>query len=305
MRHSAYGEAIFDDEDINRLQNTVNENVQNTLSDQIDAELRNIDNVESSNISTNEAAVQPMNEPENYGVQDDLLRPAKVNISTVKQLKKNNKKHTLQKENDIKSTDTEFQGICLLDLADDMNPKSPNTEEDIDIENVCRAEEKKTCNTDVETNLKSAWRKLWPYNESKDNNQEEDGDIDGAVNEITDICSKLPGFEECDKADAMEWLDVDSNDPGYLILTDAKIADMVLKEEDEDTETMGSDGDDTENETEETGSTHSEAFVAAEILMSCLEKQNESSPTQSMLLKRIKDLAAKKTNHYRSLKANH
>lgn len=57
---------------------------------------------------------------------------------------------------------------------------------------------------------------------------------------------------------------------------------------------MGSDGDDTENEAEETGPRHSEAFVAAETLMTWLEKQNESSPTQLMLLKRIKDLAAKK-----------
>lgn len=82
----------------------------------------------------------------------------------------------------------------------------------------------------TETNLKRAWRKLWPYNEGKDNNQEEDGDIDGAVNEITDICSKLPGFEECDKDDAMEWLAVDSNDPGYQILTDEEITDMLLNE---------------------------------------------------------------------------
>jgi len=57
---------------------------------------------------------------------------------------------------------------------------------------------------------------------------------------------------------------------------------------------MESDSDDPEHETEETGPTHSQAFVAAETLMSWLEKQNESSPTQLILLKRIKDLAAKK-----------
>ncbi|KAK4879154.1 hypothetical protein RN001_007300 [Aquatica leii] len=131
----------------------------------------------------------------------------------------------------------------------------------------------------TETNLKRAWRKIWPYNKGKDN-QEEDGDIDGAVKEITDICSKLSGFEECDKDDAMVWLAVDSNDPGYQILTDKEIADILPNEEDEDIETMGSDGDDTENETEETGPTHFEAFVAAETLMSWLEKQKESSPTQ-------------------------
>ncbi|KAG8330162.1 hypothetical protein J6590_069676 [Homalodisca vitripennis] len=52
--------------------------------------------------------------------------------------------------------------------------------------------------------------------------------------------------------------------------------------------------DDPENETDETGPTHSVAIVAAETLMSWLEKQNLSSPTQLILLKLIKDLAAKK-----------
>ncbi|XP_028147821.1 jerky protein homolog-like [Diabrotica virgifera virgifera] len=141
----------------------------------------------------------------------------------------------------------------------------------------------------TETNLQRAWRKLWPYEEEKDDLEE--GDIDGAVNEISEICSTLPGFEECNKDDAMECLAVDSNDSGFQILTDQEIADMLNEDE---TETMESDSDDNSDKTEETGPTHSEAFVAAEALMSWLEKQNESSPTQLILLKRIKDLAAKK-----------
>jgi len=78
----------------------------------------------------------------------------------------------------------------------------------------------------TETNLQRAWKKLWPYEEEKDD-KEEKGDIDGAVNEIRGICSTLPGFEKCDKDDAMEWFAVDSNDPGYQILTDQEIADML------------------------------------------------------------------------------
>ncbi|KAK9694463.1 hypothetical protein QE152_g33541 [Popillia japonica] len=120
----------------------------------------------------------------------------------------------------------------------------------------------------TETNLQRAWRKLWPYDEGKDDDEEEEADIDGA------------GFEQCDKDDAMEWLGVDSNDPGYQILTDQEIADMLMMQFlSEDTDTIGSDGDDAENETEEIGPTHSEAFVAAETLMSWLEKQNQSSPS--------------------------
>ncbi|KAG8307108.1 hypothetical protein J6590_031507 [Homalodisca vitripennis] len=110
------------------------------------------------------------------------------------------------------------------------------------------------------------------------------------MKEIRDICSTLPGFEQCDKDDAMEWLAVDSNDPGYQILTDQEIADMLNEEE---TKTMESDSHDPEHETEETGA-HSETFVAAETLMSWLEKRKESPATQQILLKRIKDLATKK-----------
>ncbi|KAG8324588.1 hypothetical protein J6590_088519 [Homalodisca vitripennis] len=57
------------------------------------------------------------------------------------------------------------------------------------------------------------------------------------------------------------------------------------------TETMESDSDDPEHETEVTGLTHSEVFLLAETLMSWLEKQNESSPTQMLLLKLINPLA--------------
>ncbi|KAK9701879.1 hypothetical protein QE152_g30302 [Popillia japonica] len=123
---------------------------------------------------------------------------------------------------------------------------------------------------------KESESKLWPYDEGKDDDDEEEVDRDGAENEIRDICSTLPGFEQCDKNDAMECLGVDSNGPGYEILTDQEIADML---NDEDTDKIGSDDDDAENGTEETGPTHSEALVAPETLMSWLEKQNESSPT--------------------------
>ena len=41
------------------------------------------------------------------------------------------------------------------------------------------------------------------------------------------LYTSILGFEQCDKNDASEWLAVDDNDPGYQILSDQEIADMV------------------------------------------------------------------------------
>lgn len=141
----------------------------------------------------------------------------------------------------------------------------------------------------TKSNLQRAWNKLWPEEQSAG---EEITNVneDCGVNEVAEICSTIPGFEQCDENDASEWLAVDNNDPGYQILSDQEIVSMVSKE---DAETVEPDGK-IEDEIEDAGPTHSEAFLAADTLMSWLEKQTESTPTQLILLKRIKDLAAKK-----------
>lgn len=70
----------------------------------------------------------------------------------------------------------------------------------------------------TETNLQGTWRKLWPYEEKDD--KEEEGDIDGPVNEIREIFSTISGSKQSEKKNAIEWLAVDSTDPGYQILTE-------------------------------------------------------------------------------------
>ncbi|KAJ8877374.1 hypothetical protein PR048_021828, partial [Dryococelus australis] len=119
------------------------------------------------------------------------------------------------------------------------------------------------------------------------NSIEENENEDCIVNEVTKICSTIPGFEQCDKNDASEWLGVDGNNPGYQVLSDQEIADMVSEE------TIESDGDKNENDIKEAGP-HIPKHLWQQTLMSWLEKLTESTPTQLTLLKRIKDLAAKK-----------
>ncbi|KAJ8896628.1 hypothetical protein PR048_001972 [Dryococelus australis] len=106
----------------------------------------------------------------------------------------------------------------------------------------------------TKSNLQRAWRKLWPDEESR---IEENENEDCIVNEVTELCCAISGLEQCDKNYASEWLAVD----------------------DRDTEIVESDGDENENDVEEAGSTHSKAFMAAETLMSWLKKQTESTPT--------------------------
>ncbi|KAI4466382.1 hypothetical protein MML48_3g00005845 [Holotrichia oblita] len=53
----------------------------------------------------------------------------------------------------------------------------------------------------TKTNLQRAWNKSWSEEQSageEDVNDNEDGD---GVNEATGICSKIPGFEQCDEND--------------------------------------------------------------------------------------------------------
>lgn len=142
----------------------------------------------------------------------------------------------------------------------------------------------------TKTNLQRAWNKLWPEEQSAGEEDVNDNE-DGGVKEVTEICSTIPGFEQCDENDAREWLAVDNNDPGYQMLTDEEIAAMVYEDDAEPIELVD---DEVEDEIEEAGPTHAEAFTAAETLMSWLEKQKESTPSQLILLTRIKDLAAKK-----------
>ncbi|KAI4471815.1 hypothetical protein MML48_1g12420 [Holotrichia oblita] len=74
----------------------------------------------------------------------------------------------------------------------------------------------------TKTNLQRAWNKLWSEEQSAGEEDVNDNE-DGGVNEVTGICSKIPGFEQCDENDVSEWLAVDNNDPGYQMLTDEEI----------------------------------------------------------------------------------
>ena len=99
--------------------------------------------------------------------------------------------------------------------------------------------------------------------------------------------------------DVEAWLSDDNNDPGYQLLTDDEIIQQVRNEESDD------DSNDEEEGDEVSSSIPINAEVA-DMLDKCLllyEQQEESTATSTILLKKIRDLAAsKRYNNLKQLK---
>ena len=99
-------------------------------------------------------------------------------------------------------------------------------------------------------------------------------------------------------SDISDWIGADSCDPGYQVLTDLDIAEQVTS-----TDTQPSTENELDSESEDSSSNIPTNGEAMEMLDKCLawyECQSDATPTSIMLLKRIRDLAAKQ--RYASLK---
>lgn len=134
-------------------------------------------------------------------------------------------------------------------------------------------------------NLKNAWNKLLGNKRYDDENYDD-------LSEIADMFQVIPGFFKYDTYDALLWLQND-NDPDFPFLTEDEIVSFVQEEEEPST-------DDEDGEYEgnrKRKPSHEEAFAALETAMCWYEQQAESCPAQLLLLKRIRDLAAKKCSN--------
>nr|CAD7575285.1 unnamed protein product [Timema californicum] len=100
----------------------------------------------------------------------------------------------------------------------------------------------------------------------------------------------LPCDVLCDELDARKWFESDGNDPGYKHLNDEEIAHQVIEDNDNGSNVRESDNDE-EMDAEEA---HSDAYEAIQTAMNWLERQPEGTATQLVLLKRLRDVAAKK-----------
>lgn len=143
-----------------------------------------------------------------------------------------------------------------------------------------------------EETLKRAWNKLWP--ESTDFVDKSD---DLTTEDVISIA--LPTFQ-LEQNDINEWLECDNNDPGFQLLSDDEIIDGVNQvEEDDSVETEAEyDGGDDESVAAAPIDLRLKAKEAACNMQKFIEwyqQQDESNSTDVMLLRRMRTLAAKKS----------
>ena len=99
-------------------------------------------------------------------------------------------------------------------------------------------------------------------------------------------------------SDISDWIGADSCDPGYQVLTDQDIIEQITC-----TNPQPSTENESDSDSEDSSSDILTNGEAMEMLDKCLkwyECQSDATPTSIMLLKRIRDLAAKQ--RYASLK---
>ncbi|GFU20956.1 uncharacterized protein TNCV_3005231 [Trichonephila clavipes] len=110
---------------------------------------------------------------------------------------------------------------------------------------------------------------------------------------LDEVCGELPisrGFQECDKEDVEIWMACDAEDCRFQMLNDDEI---VTSEQEESNPVDDEDEDNNKNESSK-GPSNADAFSALETSMEWYEQKSECCPIQLLLLKRIKDFAAKK-----------
>ncbi|GFV38598.1 uncharacterized protein TNCV_132371 [Trichonephila clavipes] len=109
---------------------------------------------------------------------------------------------------------------------------------------------------------------------------------------ITDFVQSIPGFQECDEEDVETWMACDAKHCGFQMLNDDEIVTSVEEESDPvDDET---DEDEDNNNESSKGPSKNDAFSTLETAVEWYKQQSECCPTQPLLLKRIRYLAAKK-----------
>ncbi|XP_008183146.1 jerky protein homolog-like [Acyrthosiphon pisum] len=84
----------------------------------------------------------------------------------------------------------------------------------------------------TEENLRNAWKKLWVASMELEA-EEEITDLNN-LDDFVDLFNKIPGFNDCNYDDAVDWLATDVNDLGYQILDSDEIISSLQNEESDD-----------------------------------------------------------------------
>ncbi|GFU04056.1 uncharacterized protein TNCV_862331, partial [Trichonephila clavipes] len=122
---------------------------------------------------------------------------------------------------------------------------------------------------------------------------EDEKDFNDDHSRHTDIVQSIPGFQECDEEDVKTWMACDAEDCGLQMLNDDEIVTSMQEESDPVNDETDEDEDHNINESSKVPS-NADALSAFETAMEWYEQQSECCPTQLLLLKRARDLSAKK-----------
>ncbi|GBM09716.1 Jerky -like [Araneus ventricosus] len=138
--------------------------------------------------------------------------------------------------------------------------------------------------------LKRSWRKLVPYLENVDQSNDS---VSVTVTELNGLLKQIPGSRNCEK-DVSSWLDCDNDDAGFQLISDDEIIAQVRK--------LNRDDDNYESDEDEVIETskisNSDAFECFAKGLMWLEQQTDSDSTELMLLKQLRDRAAKRQHSY-------
>ncbi|GFV40420.1 hypothetical protein TNCV_2535881 [Trichonephila clavipes] len=133
--------------------------------------------------------------------------------------------------------------------------------------------------------------------QSSKNVVDADSDDENETNSVapvptsSEIRNIMKRFQECDEEYVETWMACDAEDYGFQMLNDEEIVTSFQEETDTvDHETA----EDEDNNERRKGSSTADAFSTLETAMERCEQQSECCPTQLLLLKKIRELAAKK-----------
>ncbi|GFW80849.1 uncharacterized protein TNCV_3779291 [Trichonephila clavipes] len=104
------------------------------------------------------------------------------------------------------------------------------------------------------------------------------------------LSNRSRGFQECDE-DVETWMAIDAEDCRFQMLNVDEVVTSMQGESDPVDDEMD---DDNNNNESSKGASNADAFSALETAMERYEQQSECCPIQLLLLKRIRDLTAKK-----------
>lgn len=140
-----------------------------------------------------------------------------------------------------------------------------------------------------EKTLNKSWKKLWPAACLKEELSDEyiagvDSDKP-SDDELLQMCTKISGCSEVDIEDIREWVK-DNNDGGYGVLADEEIIASVTSTQETDSEVEEEEG------MAETQMTHADATTQLDNIMAYLERQADTTPTELLVIKRLRDRAA-------------